>query len=107
MVLLTASHAGEGQVECARAGAAGAPRAVQTHDHGRPHLRQQRGAEAGPEPASAARAIVGPVAAGQEVGGRGREEKETAGDDGDDAAVERAVIGVVTGRQRKRMALFS
>jgi hypothetical protein len=76
--------------------AAGAPRAVQAHDHGRPHLRQQRGAEAGPEPAPAARAIIGPVAVGRKISGRGREEEEAAGDDGDDAAVERAAIGRIT-----------
>jgi hypothetical protein len=76
---------------------AGAPRAVEADDHGRPHVRQQRGAEAGPEPAPSARAVVGPVAAGREVGGRGREEDEAAGDGGGDAAVDRAVVGMAPG----------
>ena len=81
--------------------AAGAPRAVEPDHHGRPHLRQQRGAEAGPEKPPAARPLVGPVAAGREVGGRGREEEEAAGDDGDDAAVERAAVGQSVGLQRR------
>ena len=72
--------------------AAGAPRAVQSHDHGRPHLRQQRGAEVGPELAPAAQAVVGPDAAGGKVGGWGRKEEEAAGDDNRDAAVERAAM---------------
>ncbi len=71
-----------------------APRAIEADDDGRPDVRQQPGAEAGAEPAAAARAVVGPGAAGRKVGGRGREEDEAAGDDGDDAAVARAAAWV-------------
>ena len=69
---------------------AGAPRTVEADDHGHPHLRQHPGAEAGTEPARVLWAVVGPVAIGREVGRRGREEEEAAGNYNRNATVERA-----------------
>lgn len=65
------------------------PSAVEAHHHRDPHLPQQVGVERGPEAPPATGTVVGPVAVGGKVAGRGGEEDEAAGDDDAYAAVER------------------